>query len=237
MFHFITSSWAAKWAERMFPLLSIGAATFLLCGLYFALFNSPPDYQQGESVRLMYIHVPAAWLALGVYTGMALASIGYLVWKNPVSDVIARQSAPAGAMFCALCLITGSIWGKPIWGTWWVWDARLTSMLILFFFYVGYILLCRAIDDPERRANSAACLSLIGFINVPIVKFSVDWWNTLHQPASVLRLDGPAIHPSMMLPLLLIFIGYLFYYLWALSLGVRTELNQRRQLRRKLAAL
>ena len=200
----------------------------LIClgtGLYFALFVSPPDYQQGETVRIMYVHVPAAWMAMFCYTAMALASAASMVWRHLVAQIIAKATAPIGASFTFLALATGSLWGKPMWGTWWVWDARLTSVLILFFLYLGFIALQNSFDDPSRGARSASILAIVGAVNVPIIKFSVDWWNTLHQPASVVKLDGPAIHSSMLVPLLLMAISYTAFYVWILTVRVRAEIN------------
>jgi heme exporter protein C len=148
-----------------------------------------------------------------------------LVWRHAVAHVVARATAPIGAAFTFLALATGSLWGKPMWGTWWVWDARLTSVLILLFLYLGYMALENAFDDRLRGARAAAILAIVGFVNVPIIKFSVDWWNTLHQPASVVRLDGPAIHPSMLAPLLLMAAGYAAFYVWVLALRVRADIT------------
>ncbi len=200
----------------------------LAAGLYLALFASPRDYQQSETVRIMYVHVPSAWMALFCYSSLAIASAMALIWRHPLADVIAKSTAPIGACFTFLALATGSLWGKPMWGTWWVWDARLTSVLILFFLYLGYMALHDAFDDPARGSRAAAILALVGFVNVPIIKFSVDWWNTLHQPASVVRLDGPAIHPSMLAPLLLMAIAFTAYFVWVLLVRVRAELLTQR---------
>ena len=196
----------------------------IAAGLYLALFVSPADYQQGETVRIMYIHVPSAWMALFVYASIAIASATALIWKHPLADLVARASAPVGAGFTLICLATGSLWGKPMWGTWWVWDARLTSVLILFFLYLGYIALNNAFDDPVRGAKASAVLALVGAVNLPIIKFSVDWWNTLHQPASVVRFDGPAIHSSMLWPLLLMAAGFTLFYVTLLIFRVRSEI-------------
>ncbi|MEL0018669.1 MAG: heme ABC transporter permease [Rickettsiales bacterium] len=187
----------------------------LAAGLYLALFVSPPDYQQLETV---------AWMALFVYSSMAIASATALIWKHPLADLIAKASAPVGAGFTLICLVTGSLWGKPMWGTWWVWDARLTSVLILFFLYLGYIALNNAFDDPTRGAKASAVLALVGAVNLPIIKFSVDWWNTLHQPASVTRLDAPAVHSSMLWPLLLMALGFTLFYVTVLIFRVRSEI-------------
>jgi heme exporter protein C len=200
----------------------------LLClgaGLFFALFNSPPDYQQSETVRIMYVHVPAAWMAMFCYSVMAGASAVALIWRHMVADITAKATAPIGAAFTLLALVTGSLWGKPMWGAWWVWDARLTSVLILFFLYLGYIVLRDAFDDPSRGARSAAILAVVGAVNVPIIKFSVDWWNTLHQPASVVKMDGPAIHSSMLTPLLLMAVGYSALFVWIMIIRIRAEMN------------
>jgi heme exporter protein C len=197
-------------------------------GLYFALFSSPVDYQQGHTVRIMYIHVPAAWMALFCYTAMAIAAAISLIWKHGLADIAVKATAPIGAAFTFLALVTGSLWGKPMWGTWWVWDARLTSVLVLFFLYLGYMALRDAFDDPARGAKSSAILVLVGFVNVPIIKFSVDWWNTLHQPASVIRMDGPTIHVDMLMPLLLMAFAFKFYYLWVMLVRIRQELMAQR---------
>ncbi len=208
---------------------SAGAAAVLLpLGLYFALLASPPDYQQGETVRIMYVHVPAAWMALMIYSVMAGASFTALVWRHPVAELVAKAAAPIGAAFTAVCLVTGSLWGQPMWGTWWVWDARLTSVLVLEFLYLGYIALVNAFDDPTRGARAGAVLALVGFVNVPIIKFSVDWWNTLHQPASVTRLGGPTIDAAMLTPLLLMGVGFTAFFITVLILRVRAELIWRK---------
>jgi heme exporter protein C len=204
------------------------AAVAIGAGLWFALVVSPADYQQGQSVRIMYIHVPSAWIALGVYTLIALVSFMALVWKHPLGHLIGRAAAPLGAGFTLLCLVTGSLWGQTSWGTWWVWDARLTSVLILFFLYLGYMALGSAFDDAERGNRAAALLALVGFVNIPIIKFSVEWWASLHQPASVLRSGGPAIHPSMLTPLILMAVGMAAYFAALLILRVRAEIANRK---------
>jgi heme exporter protein C len=210
------------------PWAAAGAIGFLGLGLIWGLAFSPPDYQQGETVRIMYVHVPAAWMALFVYSIMALASAAVLIWKNPVADVIAKGSAPLGTGFALICILTGSLWGRPMWGAFWVWDARLTSVLILFFFYLGYMALWFAIEDQAKAARAAAILALVGFVNVPVVKFSVDWWNTLHQPASVFTLQGPKIHIDLLWPLLLMGAGFAALYALLLMLRVEAELLSRR---------
>ena len=214
--------------ETLLPWLISLAAACLAVGVYLAFFVAPADYQQGDSVRIMFIHVPAAWLAMFCYSLMAVAALGTLVWRHPLADVAAKAAAPLGAAFTLLALFTGSVWGKPMWGTWWVWDARLTSVLVLFIMYLGLIALWRSFDDPGRAGRVAAILTLVGFINIPIIKFSVDWWNTLHQPASVVRLDGPTIHPTMLWPLLIMAVGFTFSFM-ALHFGaMRAEIFRRR---------
>jgi heme exporter protein C len=204
------------------------AAVVIAIGLFLALFVAPPDYQQGEAVRIMYVHVPSAWMALSVYLFVAAASGVALVWRHPLAEIAAQAAAPPGAAFTFVCLVTGSLWGRPMWGTWWVWDARLTSVLVLFFLYLGYIALAGAFDDPARGAKSSSVLALVGAVNVPIIKFSVDWWNTLHQPASVLRLGGPTIATSMLVPLLVMWLGFVLMFVALLFVGMRTMLNERK---------
>ena len=211
-------------ARAVQPWAAALTAVCLVAGLYLGIFASPPDYQQGESVRIMYVHVPAAWMALFVYTVMAAASFAALVWKHPLADLFAKAAAPIGAGFTLIALATGSLWGKPMWGAWWVWDARLTSMLVLLFLYLGYIALVNAFDDPTRGTRASSILVLVGFINVPIIKFSVDWWNTLHQPASVIKMGGPSIDASMLWPLLLMAVAFTTYYLWVLLIRIRAEI-------------
>ena len=215
-------------SQKIYPWSLSSTVLFLLLGLWFALYNSPPDYQQGETVRIMYIHVPAAWMSLFIYSTMVLLSIFSLVWKHPLADLLCKSSAPIGASFTLIALVTGSIWGKPTWGTWWVWDARLTSVFNLFLIYMGHIGLVRSIEDHVKSAKAAAILTLIGAINLPIIKFSVDWWNTLHQPASIIRVDGPTIHSSMLVPLTLMAISFMSFYFSFVLLNTQTELYKRR---------
>ena len=224
MHRFASPTFFMRYSAAILPWAVRLTAALIAIGLYLALFVAPPDYQQGESVRIMFVHVPSAWMALFVYTGMAAASAMALIWKHPLSDIAARASAPIGACFTFMALVTGSLWGKPMWGTWWVWDARLTSMLVLLFLYLGYMALADAFDDPARGAKAAAILALVGFVNVPIIKFSVDWWNTLHQPASVVKLGGPAIHLSMLAPLLIMVAGFTSFYVAVLIMRMRTEI-------------
>ena len=214
-----------KIAKGLQPIVALVAVGSILTGLYYSLIQSPPDYQQSETVRMMYVHVPAAWMAMFCYVALACFSSVLLIWRHVVADILAKSTAPIGACFTFLALATGSLWGKPMWGTWWVWDARLTSVLILFLLYLGYMVLYNAFDDRSRGARAAAILSIVGVINVPIIKFSVDWWNTLHQPASVIKMDGPAIHSSMLTPLILMAVGYTSLFIWILLIRARAELN------------
>ncbi len=196
-------------------------------GLYLS-FTTTGDYQQGETVRIMYVHVPAAWLSMMCYSVMALSALGTLVWRHPLADVSAKAAAPIGACFTLVALITGSLWGKPMWGTWWVWDARLTSVFVLFLMYLGLIALGRAMDDPTRAAKVSAVLILVGFVNIPIIKFSVEWWNTLHQPASVIRMDGPTIDPEFLWPLIVMAVAFTLLFFTLHILAMRNEILRRR---------
>jgi heme exporter protein C len=223
-------------SARVLPWLAIAAALLFAAGLYLAFFVAPPDYQQGDSVRIMYVHVPAAILAMACYTLMAASALGTLVWRHPLADVSARAAAPLGATFTFLGLVTGSIWGRPMWGAWWVWDARLTSFLVLFIMYLGLIALWRAFDDPARAARPAAVLILVGFINIPIIKFSVDWWNTLHQPASILRLGGPSIYPTMLWSLVVMLAAYAALFTTLHLAAMRAEIFRRRVRNAELGA-
>ncbi|MEH6754914.1 MAG: heme ABC transporter permease [Alphaproteobacteria bacterium] len=237
MFHrFANPARFSRIAARVLPWSTAATIILFVVGLYFALFASPADYQQGNTVRIMYVHVPSAWIAMGCYTFIALMSAIALIWKHPLADIAARAAAPLGAGFTLIVLITGSLWGKPTWGTWWVWDARLTSVLVLFFLYLGHIALTNAFDNPQRGARAAAVLALVGFVNIPIIKFSVDWWNTLHQPASVTRLDAPAIDPAMLTPLLLMALAFLLYFITMLLVRMRSDLNAARARALRLSA-
>ena len=214
-------------SARLLPWTAGLSVLLLAAGLALA-FAAPADYQQGETVRIMYIHVPFAWLAMFGYSLMAASALGILVWRHPLADVSHKAAAPIGATFTFLCLVTGALWGRPMWGTYWVWDARLTSVLVLFLLYLGLMALRAAIDDPSRAGRAAAVLTLVGFVNVPIVKFSVDWWNTLHQPASVFRMDGPTIDGSLLRPLLVCALGFTFLFISLHLLAMRTEILRRR---------
>ena len=207
----------------------LAAATLLAFAFGFSqVITAPDDYQQGATVKIMFIHVPAAWLGIFAWALMSVAALGTLVWRHPLADVAAKAAAPIGAAFTLICLITGSLWGRPMWGTYWVWDARLTSVLVLFLMYLGVIALWRTIDDPTRAARAAAALTLVGAINLPIIKFSVDWWNTLHQPASVLRLGGPTIHPAILVPLILMAVAFMLLFLTLHLAAMRNEIMRRR---------
>ena len=213
-----------RWSSALLPFLAALTVTLLAGGLWFALVASPADYQQGEAVRMMYVHVPAAWMASFVYAVMAFASAVALIWRDPLADIAARAAAPLGAGFTFVCLVAGSLWGEPMWGTWWVWDARLTSVLVLFFLYLGYLALVNAFDDPGRGGRAGAILALVGAVDLPIIKFSVDWWNTLHQPASVFRMSGPTISGAMLLPLLLMSLAFTLLFVTLLLVKMRTAL-------------
>jgi len=223
-------------ADRVIPWMAALTAVLLAVGLYMS-FTTEGDYQQGETVRIMYVHVPAAWLSMMCYTVMAVAAIGTLVWRHPLADVAHRSAAPLGAAFTLIALITGSLWGKPMWGTWWVWDARLTSVFVLFLMYLGLIALNRAMDDPSKAARLSAVLILVGFVNIPIIKFSVEWWNTLHQPASIMRMGGPSVDPEFLRPLLLMAIAFTLLFFTLHLMAMRNEIWHRRiAAQRRLAA-
>lgn len=211
----------------LIPWLAAITAVLLLAGLYLGLFVAPPDYQQGQSYRIIFVHVPGAWMSMFIYTFMAILSAIYLIWNIKLADVMARSSAVLGASFTFLALVTGALWGKPMWGAWWVWDARLTSELILLFLYMGYIALVMAIDDVKTAARAGAVLILVGVVNIPIIHYSVEWWNTLHQGATVTKLDKPSIHLSMLVPLLLMAGAFQLYYFTVVLMRARAELLDR----------
>jgi heme exporter protein C len=214
-------------ADRVLPWLTAATLLAFAFGVSQA-YLAPDDYQQGATVKIMFIHVPAAWLGMFAWGVMSLAALGTLVWRHPLADVAAKAAAPIGAAFTLMCLVTGSLWGRPMWGTYWVWDARLTSVLVLFLMYLGVIALWRTVDDPARAARLAAVLTLVGAINIPIIKFSVDWWNTLHQPASVLRLGGSTIHPTILLPLIIMLAAFTLLFLTLHLATMRNEIMRRR---------
>jgi heme exporter protein C len=226
-------------SRALLPWLSGLCVLAFAVGLYMSFFVAPEDYQQGDTVRIMYIHVPAAWLAMMCYSIMALSSLGTLVWKHPLADVSAKAAAPLGAAFTFMSLITGSLWGKPMWGTYWVWDARLTSVLVLFIMYLGLMALWRTMEDPIKAGKAAAVLTLVGALNLPIIKFSVDWWNTLHQPASVMRMDGPTIHPDILWPLLVMALAFTLLFFVLHLMAMQNEILRRRvmALRQRAAAI
>ncbi|MEM9123350.1 MAG: heme ABC transporter permease [Pseudomonadota bacterium] len=237
MQHFANPARFLAFTRPIWPAALIGGAALTALGLGWGLFGTPPDYQQGQSAKIMYVHVPAAWMAMFVYMTMASASLVGFVWKHPVADMTAKSAAPIGAAFTGLALVTGALWGKPTWGTYWVWDARLTSVLVLFFMYLGYIALWEAIEDQRKAARAAAILALVGVVNIPIIKFSVDWWNSLHQPASISSLErifDPAIHPSMLWPLLIVWVGYMVLFVGLVLVRTRSEILARRLERLRL---
>ena len=213
--------------ERVLPWLVAATLIAFACGLW-GTYLAPDDYQQGATVKIMFIHVPNAWLSMFVWGVMSAAALGTLVWRHPLADVAAKTAAPIGAAFTFLCLFTGSMWGRPMWGTYWQWDARLTSVLVMFIMYLGLIALWRSVEDPARAGRAAAILTLVGAVNLPIIKFSVDWWNTLHQPASVFRLGGPTIHPSILAPLFAMAIAFTLLFLTLHLAAMRNEILRRR---------
>ncbi len=217
-----------SFSGRLMPWLLGLTVVALAVGIYLSFFVSPADYQQGEMVRVMYIHVPAAWLSMAGYGLMAVAALGTLVWRHPLADVTQKAAAPIGAAFTLIALLTGAIWGRPTWGTYWVWDARLTSELVLLLIYLGLIALWQAIEDPGKAARAVSILTLVGTINLPIIKFSVDWWNTLHQPASIFRADGPSIGGTMLAALLTMMAAMSLLYLVLLFASMRNEILRRR---------
>ena len=220
-----------SFVNRVLPWLAAVTIIVFAFGLARAM-NAPDDYQQGATVKIMFLHVPAAWLGMMGWGVMSVAALGTLVWRHPLADVAGKAAAPIGAAFTLMCLITGSLWGRPTWGTYWVWDARLTSVLVLFLLYLGVMALYWTAEDPGRGSRAAAVLTLVGAINIPIIKFSVDWWNTLHQPASVFRLGGPTIAPSLLWPLLVMALAFTCLFLTLHVMAIRNEI-----LRRRLARL
>jgi heme exporter protein C len=222
-------------ADAILPWAILLAVIAFGAGLYYALIASPIDYQQGNSVRMMYVHVPAAWSSMFVYAFIGVASFVALVWKHPLALLAGKAAAPIGALFTALALITGSLWGKPMWGTYWEWDGRMTSVLVMFFLYLGYMAIWQGIEEEEKAGRAASILALVGLVNLPIIKFSVEWWNTLHQPASVMRLDGPTIQGDMLVPLFIMGAAYQLYFtvvvLWRMKLEIdRKKLAVMRQM-------
>jgi heme exporter protein C len=217
------------------PWIGSIAAILIATGCFLGLGVVPPERLQGDTVRIMYVHVPAAWISMSAYGMMAFASLIGLVNRHPLADIAAREAAPLGALFTALALITGSLWGKPTWGTYWVWDARLTSFLLLLFLYLGYIALWNAIEDEVRAARAAALLAIVGAVNLPIIVFSVEWWNTLHQGESIIRRGGPSIAPIFLWPLFTMAAGYTLLFLTLWIIRIRTAILTR-AVRARLAA-
>jgi heme exporter protein C len=213
---------------RVLPPIAIAGLMLTVAGLTWGLFFAPADWQQGDAVRIMYVHVPAAWLASAGYVALAVCSALSIVWRHPLADLAAVEIGPVGAGFTALCLVTGSLWGKPMWGAWWVWDARLTSVLVLFFLYLGHIALVRAFDNPERGYRAGAILALVGVINLPIIKFSVDWWNTLHQPSTITLTGAPTMYIGMLWPLFLSAAGFTLGFAAIVIARLRAAVMERR---------
>jgi len=214
-------------AGTLVPWLAGITVVLLVTGLYLGLFVAPPDYQQGETVRIMFVHVPAAWMSMFIYVLMAGAGAMVLSWQVKLAEVLASVCAPIGASFTLLALASGSLWGKPMWGTWWAWDARLTSELILFFLYLGVMALRASIDDPRRAARACAILALVGVVNIPIIHFSVEWWNTLHQPASVSKLGKPTIHIDILIPLLVMLAAFQTFFFTVVLMRMRNDILER----------
>ena len=212
---------------RVLPWLSAATLIAFAIGIV-QVIGAPDDYQQGATAKIMYIHVPSAWLSMFIWGTMSIAALGTLVWRHPLADVAAKAAAPIGAAFTLQCLITGSLWGRPMWGTYWVWDGRLTSVLVLFLMYLGVLALWRTIEEPARAARAVAVLTLVGAINIPIIKFSVDWWSTLHQPSAVLRLGGPTIHPSIFVPLVVMALAFFLLFFTLHLAAMRNEIMRRR---------
>jgi heme exporter protein C len=213
--------------DRVLPWLALATLVAFAIGIN-RLYLAPDDYQQGATVKIMFVHVPSAWLGMFAWGLMSAAALGTLVWRHPLAEVALKAAAPLGAAFTFVCLVTGALWGRPMWGTYWVWDARLTSVLVLFLMYLGLLALWRAIEDPSRAARAAAVLSLVGAVNLPVVKFSVDWWNTLHQPESVFRSGGPTIHPAILIPLLITAVAFTLLFLALQLVAMRNEILRRR---------
>lgn len=225
---FVNPGFLANYIKPLTPWSGGISIILLLVGLWFSLYQSPIDYQQGNAVRIMYIHVPSAWMSMGIYSFIALSSFFGLIYGHITAFTLAKAAAPIGATFTAICLISGSAWGKPMWGTWWVWDARLTSVLILFFFYIGYIVFSKSFNDFSKGEKFSSILAIIGLVNLPIIKFSVDYWNTLHQPASISKFGAPSIHIDMLIPLLIMFLAFIFIFIHLLMIRFQLELNNRR---------
>ncbi|MBK5959952.1 heme transporter HemC [Rhodoplanes elegans] len=213
--------------DRVLPVVA-GLSVVAFAVALWGIAGAPDDYQQGATVKIMFIHVPAAWLGMFCWGMMSMSALGTLVFRHPLADVAAKTAVPLGAAFTFVCLVTGALWGRPMWGTYWVWDARLTSVLVMFVMYLGLMALWNTVEDPSRAGRAAAILTLVGALNLPIIKFSVDWWNTLHQPASVVRVDGPTIHPSILMPLLAMTLAFTLLFVALHLAAMRNEVLRRR---------
>lgn len=231
---YLKATWVKKISDQVIPILGFLVVIFLVIGLALALYLSPQDYQQGEYVRIMYVHVPAAWVSMSIYLFVACSGLSFLVWRNPLSAMLMRSAIPVGIVYSLICLITGMLWGKPIWGAYWVWDARLTSMLILFFLFVGLQVLLNSFDNEERAYKATSILAIVGIINLPIIRFSVKWWNTLHQPASVMRVDTPAIQGQMLASLIAMALFYLSLFVFLVVLNNKKLMLDKKIRREKI---
>ena len=222
--HVLSAPTFYRFAERILPWLTAAWLGTFFSALLWALWIAPADYKQGEGYRIIYAHVPAAWMSMSTYTAMTVAAIITWIWRVKIAFVFALAAAPIGALFTLLTLFTGSVWGKPMWGAWWVWDARLTSELILLFLYLGFIALRHTLTDRQALQQAGAILLIVGFVNIPVIHFSVEWWNTLHQPATIMKFSAPSIHPDMLKPLLLMSLSFIFFFAVAVLLAMQTEL-------------
>ena len=231
MLKFFTRSNTYFLIEKIIRFINSIFFLILLVALTFALFLSPLDYIQGDVVRIMYVHVPSAWIGLGCFSFITFLSIFNFIFKLKNFFLISKSLAPIGLLFTCLAIVTGSLWGQPTWGTWWAWDARLTSMLILFFLYIAYIMTWQTITNKDLAAKISAALGIIGFINIPIIKFSVDWWNTLHQPATISKLSAPSIHISMLTPLMLMTFAYVLFLITLFLIRYKIEILDQKILR------
>jgi len=227
MHQFGSTSYFYHWSGRQVRWLGLLTATLFMIGLAGGLVFAPPDYQQGDSYRIIYVHVPSAWMSLFTYMVMAAAAVIVLVWRIKVAEAVMASCAPLGASFTLIALVTGSLWGKPMWGTYWVWDARLTSELLLLFLYLGVIALDAAIPEKRKAARATALLAIVGVVNIPVIHYSVVWWNTLHQGATISKLDAPSIHINMLIPLLVMTVAFMLYFLTVLLMRARVEILNR----------
>ena len=216
-----------RFSQRVLPGLGFATVLMLAVGLYMAFFVAPEDYQQGATVRIMFVHVPSAWLSMGGYAMLAVLGASLLVWRHPLAALMARAAAPVGASFAAVCLLTGSLWGRPMWGTYWVWDPRLTAQLVLLFLYLGYMALRSGIDDIGRADRASAVLAIVGVVNLPIIRYSVEWWNSIHQTPSVMKMARPSMPVEMLAPLLMMLAGFTLYFAAVLLVRLRAEVLRR----------